>query len=376
MTRLVSKLPLATALALALTQSGTAHAETQAEMAARLNEEGKQLMYVDQPAEAAKKFQEAIAYVAEARYFVNLCTAQLGAGLLSEALTACESVDISASATPDQKAKAKKLIERINEEAAKQKLVLKPVGGGGGDQHIGQGQGGTGTPSGQGGAPADPQQPPARPPVVGRPVGGQSLVAAVPPDHRYTWSLGVDLIGGPAQIGRSDYYGNIAGGIRIKSDFLLSASHRFGLQSFLQAYSLTKGDDQMDTDAEALTVADFGLALFKHVCLGNTPRLCITPLIGAQVAVFGPESDFGSTDYSALGARGELALAYAFGSRYEHVLSVSGGANVYSSVMSGPTDEDIEFAGLDKGGFMGYLGFGYTYRFNTPLGRSPFITLE
>jgi hypothetical protein len=33
-------------------------------------------------------------------------------------------------------------------------------------------------------------------------------------------------------------------------------------------------------------------------------------------------------------------------------------------------------AGLDKGGVLAYLGLGYTYRFNTPLGSSPFVTLE
>ena len=72
---------------LALTVS-VARAETQAEIAARLNEEGKQLMYKDQPAEAAKKFQEAVARVPEAKYFVNLCTARLQEGKLDEALTA------------------------------------------------------------------------------------------------------------------------------------------------------------------------------------------------------------------------------------------------------------------------------------------------
>jgi hypothetical protein len=32
--------------------------------------------------------------------------------------------------------------------------------------------------------------------------------------------------------------------------------------------------------------------------------------------------------------------------------------------------------GLDKGGTAGYLGLGFTYRFNTPLGRAPFVQLE
>src|SRR5262247_2201545 len=83
---------------------GTAHAETQADIAARLNEEGKQLMYAEQPAEAAKKFQEAVARVPEAKYFINLCTARLQEGKLDEALTACDAVELN-NPTPDQKSK-------------------------------------------------------------------------------------------------------------------------------------------------------------------------------------------------------------------------------------------------------------------------------
>jgi hypothetical protein len=32
--------------------------------------------------------------------------------------------------------------------------------------------------------------------------------------------------------------------------------------------------------------------------------------------------------------------------------------------------------GLDTAGVAGYVGIGYTYRFDTPLGMAPFITLE
>jgi len=41
------------------------------------------------------------------------------------------------------------------------------------------------------------------------------------------------------------------------------------------------------------------------------------------------------------------------------------------------TDElSIAEVGLNQGGATGYLGLGYTYRFNTPLGSSPFVILE
>jgi hypothetical protein len=86
-------------------------------------------------------------------------------------------------------------------------------------------------------------------------------------------------------------------------------------------------------------------------------------------------------NYAALGGRLELGAQYAFGGRYEHVLGLMLGVNIYSPVFSGPEDSlsggpTIEMAGLDKGGAAAYIGVGYTYRFNTPLGRSPFVTLE
>ena len=79
----------------------------------------------------------------------------------------------------------------------------------------------------------------------------------------------------------------------------------------------------------------------------------------------------------ALGGRVELAAQYAFGGRFEHVLSVMGGANVYSAVFADPSEGLSRMeVGLDRGGVAGYVGLGYTYRFNTPLGSSPFVTLE
>ena len=128
---------IAAPLALALSGgwAGTAHAQSQAELAAQANEEGKQLMYADKYAEAAKKFQEAVARVPEAKYFVNLCTARLQEGKLDEALTACNAVDLN-NPTPDQKERSGKLIERIHQEADKQHLALHSGGGGGGDPNL------------------------------------------------------------------------------------------------------------------------------------------------------------------------------------------------------------------------------------------------
>ena len=77
----------------------------------------------------------------------------------------------------------------------------------------------------------------------------------------------------------------------------------------------------------------------------------------------------------------ELAFTYAFGSRFEHVLSMPGlGVNVYSAVFSGPSAQrtglTADGARARHGGAAGYFGLGYTYRFNTPFGNSPFVMLE
>ncbi|HEX3476485.1 MAG TPA: hypothetical protein VHT91_15780 [Kofleriaceae bacterium] len=372
MTRFTS-FAIAAPLALALSGglAGTARAQSQAELANQANEEGKTLMYEDKAAEAAKKFQEAVARVPEPKYFINLCTAQLQIGKLDEALTACQAVDLN-NPNADQKDRAGKLIERIRQEADKQHLTLHPGGGGGGNTNIGQPK------------PANPNAP-TYTPTVGKPLDS-SLVTEGRPDHRYTWTFGVDLFGGGGRIGQPDFYGSTAAGIRFKGDVMLDPVNRIGIQGYLQVQKFSQGRNQA-FGAESLDVGDLGVALYKHFCLGGTPRACLTPLAGIQLALMGPVDDMDSDgnqlfNYAAGGGRFELAFTYAFGRRYEHALSVLGGLNVYTPVFSGPSEGDpsgqlsARQRGLDAWGAAGYLGIGYTYRFNTPVGRTPFIILE
>jgi tetratricopeptide (TPR) repeat protein len=368
------------AIGVALTGAlaGSAFAQSQAEIASRLNDEGKELMYADKYTEAAKKFQEAVARVPEAKYFVNLCAARLQTGELDLALTACNAVDRN-NPTPDQKSRAEKLVEKITEEAKKQNLELHPAGGGGGDP-------GVDPTRPDPNRPPDPnhpgtQPPPAYTPAVGRPLS-TNLVMAAKPDHRYTWTLGVDFYGGGGRIGQPNFYGTALGGFRLKSDYLFDPGRRIGAQAYIQWSNFSEGNNDMSV-LGSLAVVDFGVALYKHLCLGGTPRLCLTPLAGVHLTTMSPA---GSTDefgnkffnYDAAGARLELALTIAFGRRYEHALSVIGGANVYTPVFSGDPAGDLSVmdAGLDKGGATGYFGVGYTYRFNTPLGNAPLIILE
>jgi hypothetical protein len=238
--------------------------------------------------------------------------------------------------------------------------------------------------------PAHPENPPrvaeATRPQVRYAPPSQNLVMASTPDNRYTWTLGFDFFGGGGRVGQPDAFGTVMGGFRLKGDYLMDSARRLGAQVYFQGSHFGQGANDMLT-AETLDIFDIGIAGYKHLCLGNTPRLCITPLLGVHLSLMSPAN---ATDgagsqafnYAGVGARGELSFAYAFGRRFEHVLSLMVGANAYSAVLSGPTADDgsgnftaAEW-GLDKGGVIAYVGLGYTYRFNTPLGGMPFVTLE
>ncbi len=386
-------------LAIAVALTGTAYAQSQAEIAERLNEEGKTLMRGNQYAEASKKFQEAVARVPEAKYFFNLCVARTNEGLLDDAITACRAVDLN-NPPAELKAKTEKMVEKIN-DIAKSQGIPPPKGTGGGCQ-------GTdckpldpvdpNRPKDPA-HPVDPNQPkdpthpenPTRVAEATRPQiryapPSQNLVMASTPDNRYTWTLGFDLFGGGGQVGQPDAFGTVVGGFRIKGDYLMDPARRLGAQVYFQESHFGQGANDMLT-AETLDIFDIGIAGYKHVCLGSTPRLCITPLLGVHLSLMSPADSTDGTgsqafNYAGIGARGELSFAYAFGRRFEHVLSLMAGANAYSAVLSGPAADDASGNltaaewGLDKGGVIAYLGLGYTYRFNTPLGGMPFVTLE
>ncbi|MBL9020179.1 MAG: hypothetical protein JNL83_38695 [Myxococcales bacterium] len=362
------------AASLALTSS--ASAQGQADLASKLNEEGKELMFAQRFAEASAKFRDAVARVPEPKYFFNLCTSLFQEGKFDEAMTACNAVDKN-NPTPEQKAKTDKLIGKIQAEAKSQNLTLSPAGGGGGNPNL---------PPDPNLPPPDPNNPNNPPPPTYTPVVGRApsvnLVAAGPPlMNKYTWTLGIDLFAGGGTIGQADYYGSAATGFRIKSDYLLNPASGIGAQGYLGISHFGQGEMQ-SASVYTLDVFDIGVAAYKHLCDG-TSRMCITPLAGIQLALMSPageEDGYGEQvfNYSAIGARLEAALTYGLGTRGEHVLSVALGVNAYSSVFSESMDAfyTAQEVGLDKGGAAGYLSIGYTYRFNTPIGRSPFVTLE
>lgn len=387
MPRLTSVAALLAAATSSILAAGTAHAQSQAEIADRLNDEGKEHMYANNYAEASAKFREAVARVPEAKYFFNLCTSLYQEGKFGEALTACAAVDKN-NPTDALRAKAEKMTGRIKAEAKAQGIDVEPAGGGGlVDCNA--------NPDSPGCAPppvtceTDPsapecQPPPVQnpPPAVGRPPTGTGVFAAVTPDNKYVWTVGADFYGGGGVIGQENVYGSTAFGFRLKGDYMIQPAQRIGAQAYLQYSKFTEGEEQAGLDPFTLDVMDLGIAGYKHLCPPSTERLCLTPLVGVQLAMYSPEGfeDFDGTrlfNYAALGGRAELGLELAFGTRMEHVLSVTLGANLYTAVLSGPAEDSTgEMVGLDKGGAVGYIGVGYTHRFSTPLGSSPFVTLE
>ena len=381
---------------------GVAFAEGQAELAAKLNDEGKQLMFGNDFPGASAKFRDAVARAPEPKYFFNLCMSLYQEGKFDDAFTACTAVGQN-NPSAEQKDKAEKLIGRIKDEAKAQGLELHLGGGGGGNPdvppdptHPPEGNNpdpnhppeGNNPPVGPVGGGPPPNDPNYRP-VVGRPP--TAMLLGSKPDNHYTWSLGGDLFAGGGVMGGaysngSNIYGSVAGGFRLKADYMLVPAARIGAQGYIQYTQFTPGaKDTMD--AASLQVIDFGVAGYKHLCLASHESICLTPLLGVHVSTMSPQGNTGidpsSGDMTALfnyvgvGARAEVNLAIAFGPRQEHVFNAAVGVNAYSKVLAGPAgDTTGTFVGLDSGGSVGYLGLGYTYRFNTPFGSSPFVTLE
>ncbi|HUS29918.1 MAG TPA: hypothetical protein VMZ53_15540 [Kofleriaceae bacterium] len=362
-----------------------AFAETQAEIAARENEEGKQLMFENKYSEASAKFMSAHSRVPEPKYFFNHCTSLFWEGKFGESLTACNAADKNA----DDKLKAKiaAFEDKIKAEAQKQGVVLQPVGGGAGPGEtppVGTDPNNpNGNPPGPG--PTGPSgQPPPSYGGVGR-APSMGLFSQSKPENKYAWSLGIDIFGGGGRIGQPGYFGHAAGGFRLKSDYLLNPKMRLGTQGYFQISNYGNGDEMGAQGAYSLGIFDLGIAGYKHIC-GPHSRFCLTPLVGVQLALLSPANQTDSTgdtvfNYASLGARLEMAASLMLGSRYQHVISGIIGLNAYTQAFSEPADCSPGFDckedwGLDKGGAAFYLGAGYTYRFSTPFGSAPFVTLE
>jgi hypothetical protein len=368
--------------------AGVAVAETQADIAARENEDGKQLMFAGNYADASAKFRDAAARTNEGKYYFNLCTSLYQEGKFGEAMTACNTAGQNA---PDDtlRTKVAKLKEKITDTARQQGVDVSQVGtgGGGGETNLGtpDPNGTAPPPPGGGTAPPPPSGGTGAPPgmAVGR-APEAALFVAKKPEHTYSWALGGEFFGGGGRIGQKDYYGSSGFGVRFHGDYLIRPESKIGVQTYLQITNFKASATQDPTLVQDLDVFDVGVAGYKHFCPGGG-HFCFTPLVGVQLALLSPAGSMDSTgskvfNYAAFGGRAELAASYAFGPRYENVISAMVGLNLYTPVFASPSDPTqgppAKEIGLDQGGAFGYLGLGYTRRFSTPFGQAAFVTLE
>ena len=344
----------------ALSSPTAAQAESPAAQAAKLATEGKGLSADGKNAEASEKFRQAVVLSPEGKYYFYLCVSLSKEGKLGEALNACDAVERN-GADDKTLTKTKSMIDSLRADMKKQGMDPDKALAEGKNQDPATGGGA----SPAGGGSNAVAVPAAMPQYTGAPPVSVYGIPAVP--HEYAWSVGAQFYGIGGQFGEKDAYEPSGGGFRLVGDVLLSRRHKFGVEAYIGGFVATAKDQDYD-----LTVVDFGLAGFKHFCRG---RLCITPLAGLSFAGMQPDNGDDQVRMAALGVRGDVTAALALGSRFEHALSVGLGLNAYTAPV-GDYEQDPEDFGLDAGSFGVTFALGYTYRFSTPIGRSPFITFD
>jgi hypothetical protein len=365
--RLVSS-SLAALLALAAAPAlVSAQSPTPAEQASKLAEEGKGLSAEGKHAEASEKFRQAVVLSPDGKFYLYLCISLSKEGKLGEAINACDAVERNGA---DEKTltKTRQMTESLRTTMKQQGMDPDKALADGRAQNEGTEPGGGASPGGGAGSSSTGVTPTAQPQYVGAPP--VSVYGAKAPPNEYTWSLGGTFYGAGTAIGKDNAYASGGAGIRLHADYIAVPSLKLGAQAFLGVTSVAGEENFTD-----LTIVDFGLAGFKHFCVS---RLCLTPLAGVMLSGMQPSydgEDVDSVNMFSVGARVEGAASLALGSRYEHVVSAALGANVYSPAV-GDYEEDPDFFGLDEASTAVYFGVGYTYRFNTPLGQSPFITFD
>jgi len=198
------------------------------------------------------------------------------------------------------------------------------------------------------------------------------------PADGYKWSLGGELaVLGNRGIGRIDVgggteelYGSSGGMLRLFANFIVNDERRIGIQGYLGFGSLPPSDANIFE--EPLTMVDVGGALFLDRPLSG--KLYWSPLVGAHLSIQQPGEL--STGFLSLGARGEVAFSYVLGSESQHAIHVTPGLSVYFPVSGEVDGVEAEAYGFDKSRAAVTVGLGYTYRFATPFGSTPLITLE
>jgi hypothetical protein len=362
--RFVTTVALSAALASA--PAVPAFAQTPAEQANRLNDEGKQLFAEKDFDGAYEKFRAAAALSPEARFYYNQCYALGFLERYEEAIQKCEQVEPAGADAALLKKTENALASLRQKVAAKQGGEARPV-------PAGDVRDGVDDPTGPGpsGPPPAPQSDGPDPFISARSAG---------PVDAYTWSIGGTL-GGLANLntGREvdnsqgldqEMFGPGGAELRLFANFIVSQPARIGLQGSLGVSALAPGENN-DEDNNLL-LADIGGALFVHLPLFR--HLYVTPLAGPQISVQQPNEL--SQGFVAFGARGELGFTYVFGRRGEHSFSVVPAINVYFPAGGEVEGLEPDEYGLDETHATFGVSAGYAFRFSTPFGTVPLITLE
>jgi tetratricopeptide (TPR) repeat protein len=343
-----------------------AAAQSAAERAAQLNEEGKKLWQEKSDlAGAVEKFRQATVLSPEGRYYFNLCYALHQLGQYREALTACRAVEPN-GADADVLKKTAVVIEDLEKRVPPEE---QDTGEGGTGEGTGTGEGDTGT--GEGDTGTGEGTPPGDPPpgYEGQPGGGEpaplpGLEQAAPPTDEYSWSLGADLGFVASSVGRADYYSGAAATLKLHASFVIVPKLNIGAQGYIGITQIGAGSmAQYD-----LSIVDFGGALYKHL---RRERFYLTPLVGVQLTGMQPANGLEDVPVT-LGLRGELAFSWILGPLRNHVLSVTPAINLYAAA----EQPDVAVYGLDQSSATVGVTVGYTLRFMEPFGQSPLIILE
>jgi len=355
---------------------GDAVADKSAEdRAEELNDQGKSLFAEQKFEEALGKFRQALVLSAQGKYYFNVCFTLSQLQRYQEAITACEAVS---SAGGDDK-----LLAKTDTLLGNLRAQVQQSGGGGqtdtgggdagagdgGSGAVGTGDGDTGQSGTAGVAPAGGTTGPGG---VG-PMPAAMAQAAAAPRHDYQWSLGAQVFGlnnvsiggsGPGKI-----YGDGGAQVRVSGDLVLDHQRRLGAQAYL-AYSILP--ERLIDRLSDLAIIDLGIAGNWHIPL--TQRFYLTPLVGAHLSFQGPADS--PEVFVAVGGRAEVSFDWVIDEGGRHAVSALAGVNVYSRAGGDSNGFTAADYGLDSGGVTAVVGLGYTFRFQTPLGEFPVITLE
>lgn len=363
-----------------LALTATAALAQDAGRAAALNDRGKKLFADKKYFEAYKLFKQATELDPKGKYFFNECFTLNFLERYRDAVAACEQVEPN-GADAD-------LVDKTNGLLTELRKRVPPEPGPGDNPDNPDNPDVNNPDNPDVNNPDNPDNPDVDPnnpddpngPVSGGtpppgPVQPDAFIKGGAPDiQSYKWSVGGEL-GPMVNLGIGNDSGDqqfAAGGFYLRgfANFLLSEQRRFGIQGSLAFTTLTPGDNSFDDTG--ISVIDVGGGAYKHFPLGR--NMVLTPLVGVGLSLFQPEL---STEFFAGGtARLESSFAFLFGSRGQHVISVTPALNVYSAASGNIEAGAAEDFNLDKPSASITISLGYSLRFATPFGASPLITLE